>query len=151
MLGLDPIICRRTFAGICGRHVGFFPFVMVLRGMLTDNQEPRADPSERRVALAFLAKLRDTYDVAQVIMFGSRARGDHGQDSDLDLAVVLNGQRGDFIDVKLDMAGVAFDVMMETGVLVQAFPLWDDDLEHPERFKNPSLIQNIVEDGIRLG
>ena len=28
--------------------------------------------------------------------------------SDLDLAVVLNGQRGDFLDTKLDMAGIAF-------------------------------------------
>ena len=68
--------------------------------------------------MAFLGKLSGTYDVAQAIMFGSRARGDHRQDSNLDLAVVLNGRRGDFIDTKLDMAGIAFDVLMETGVLV---------------------------------
>jgi predicted nucleotidyltransferase len=104
-----------------------------------------------RVASAFLRKLSGTYDVAEVIMFGSRARGDHRPDSDLDLAVVLNGQRRDFIDTKLDMAGIAFDVLMETGVLVQPFPMWDGDLAHPERFTNPSLIQNIAEDGIRLG
>ena len=84
-------------------------------------------------------------------MFGSRARGDNKPDSDLDLAVVLNGQRGDFLDTKLDMAGIAFDVLMETGVLVQAFPVWEDDLAHPERFPNPGLIQNIAREGIRLG
>ena len=123
---------------------------MVQCGMGTDNRKPRSDASEHRVALAFLEKLRDRYDVAQVIMFGSRARRDHGPDSDLDLAVVLNGRRGDFIDIKLDMAGIAFDVMMETGVLVRAFPLWDDDLSHPERFTHPGLIKNIAEDGIRL-
>jgi antitoxin ChpS len=119
--------------------------------MIIEDQLPRVRAEERRAVLAFLEKLRDRYDVAQMIMFGSRARGDQGPDSDLDLAMVLNGRRGDFIDVKLDMAGIAFDVMMETGVLVQAFPVWDDDLAHPERFSNPGLIRNIVEDGIRLG
>jgi hypothetical protein len=53
----------------------------------------------------------------------ARARGVHRPDSDLDLAVVLKGQRRDFIDTKLDMAGIAFDVLMETGVLVQLFPM----------------------------
>jgi hypothetical protein len=67
-----------------------------------------------------------------------RARGDNRADSDLDLAVVLNGERGNFIDTKLDMAGLAFGVLMETGVLVQAFPMWEDDLDHPEQFPNPA-------------
>ena len=65
--------------------------------MIIENQLPRVKAEERRAALAFLEKLRDRYDVAQMIMFGSRARGDHGPDSDLDLAMVLNGRRGDFI------------------------------------------------------
>lgn len=119
--------------------------------MITEDQSPRTALDERRTAQAFLGRLSDRYDVAQMIMFGSRARGDHGPDSDLDLAVVLRGWRGDFIDTRLDMAGIAFDVMMETGLLVQAFPVWDDDLEHPEGFINSDLLQNIVEDGIRLG
>ncbi len=111
----------------------------------------REEAVAHRVASIFLGKLQGTYAVAQAIMFGSRARGDHRPDSDLDLAVVLRGQRGDFIDTKLDMAGIAFDVLMETGVLVQPFPMWDGDLTHPERSTNPVLLQNIVEDGIRLG
>ncbi len=123
---------------------------MVKCGMTTPDAEQREAAAAHRVASAFLGKLRGTYDVAQVIMFGSRARGDHRPDSDLDLAVVLNGQRGNFIDIKLDMAGIAFDVMLETGVLVQPFPLWDGDLAHPERFTNPALIQKIAAEGIRL-
>jgi uncharacterized protein len=81
----------------------------------------------------------------------ARARGDHRPDSDLDLAIVLHGPRRDFIDTKLDMAGTAFDVLMETGVLVQPFPMWAGDHAHPERFTNPALIQNISANGIRLG
>jgi predicted nucleotidyltransferase len=118
--------------------------------MRTYDAKRRKQSVAHRVASAFREKLSGTYDVAEVIMFGSRAHGDHGPDSDLDLAVVLNGARGDFIDTKLDMAGIAFDVLMETGILVQPFPMWVDDLAHPERFTNPRLIQNISEDGIRL-
>jgi predicted nucleotidyltransferase len=101
-----------------------------------DMYPPRAgkDAAAPRVASAFLARVRGSYEVAEAIMFGSRARGDHRPDSDLDLAVVLKGARGDFIDTKLALADIAFDVMLETGVLVQPLPLWDGDLAHPERF-----------------
>jgi predicted nucleotidyltransferase len=84
-------------------------------------------------------------------MSGSHARRDHRPDSGLDLAVVLNGPRGDSIDTRQDMAGTAFDVLMETGVLVQPIPIWAGGLAHPEHFSNPPLIQNISEDGIRFG
>jgi len=107
--------------------------------------------AERAVAQAFLRRLPDSYDVAQAILFGSRARGDHRPDSDLDLAVVLKGARKDFYDTKQVMADIAFDTLMETGILVQAFPLWQDDLTHPERFINPAVIHSIAAEGIRLG
>ena len=123
---------------------------MVHWGMRMYDAKQREEAAAHSIASVFLGKLSATYDVAQAVMFGSRARGDHRPDSDLDLAVVLKGQRRNFIDTKLDMAGIAFDVLMETGVLVQPFPMWDGDLAHPERFTNPILIQNISEDGIRL-
>jgi predicted nucleotidyltransferase len=118
--------------------------------MTTDQARDPAAGDSRAVS-AFVAKLRDRYDVSETILFGSRARGDNRPDSDLDLAVVLNGKRGNFVDTKLDMAGLAFDVLMETGILVQAFPMWEDDLAHPEHFPNPALIRNIVREGVRFG
>src|ERR1700733_5450684 len=118
---------------------------------MTTDLANRAAAGDNRAISAFLERLRGTYDVSETILFGSRARGDNRPDSDLDLAVVLNGKRGDFIDIKLDMAGLAFDVLMETGILVQAFPMWEGDLAHPEQFPNPGLIRNIAREGIRLG
>jgi hypothetical protein len=40
--------------------------------------------------------------------------------------------------------------MMETGVMVQAVPLWESELKRPETFSNPALIENIRRDGLRL-
>ncbi len=40
--------------------------------------------------------------------------------------------------------------MMETGVLVEALPLWADKLTRPDTFSNPALIRNIQRDGLRL-
>ncbi len=104
---------------------------------------------EQAVAL-FLGALRKTYAVNEVRLFGSRARGDFRPDSDVDLAVVLHGERGDVWQTAQALANITFDVLGETGVAVSALPLWHDEFDHPERAKNPTLIRNIRRDGIRL-
>ena len=50
----------------------------------------------------------------------------------------------------MDMAGVAFDLMLETGVLVDALPIWDEEWKHPDVFTNPVLLANIRRDGVPL-
>jgi hypothetical protein len=64
--------------------------------------------------------------------------------------VVLAGAHGDRTAAALDMAGIAFDVMLETGVLVEALPLWEDEIQRPELFGNSTLIENIRRDGVKL-
>jgi antitoxin ChpS len=104
---------------------------------------------ERAIAL-FLDALRRKYAVNEVRLYGSRARGDFHPDSDVDLAVVLHGARGDIWKTAIAMSDITFDVLIETGIAVSAFPLWGDDLDHPETARNPALIRNIQREGIRL-
>ena len=111
---------------------------------------PLLDADTERAARAFMLRLEGRYAVRQGILFGSRARRTHTADSDADIAVVLDGVTGDRTAAALDMAGIAFDVFLETGVLVEALPLWQGELERPERFGNPGLIQNIRREGVRL-
>jgi predicted nucleotidyltransferase len=103
-----------------------------------------------RGAKRFIELARERYDICGTLLFGSRARGDGGPDSDVDLAVVIRGPKGDRVDTAADMAGLAFDVMLETGVLVDPLPLWDEEWSHPEHFSNPRLLANIRRDGVAL-
>jgi DNA invertase Pin-like site-specific DNA recombinase/predicted nucleotidyltransferase len=108
------------------------------------------DADTERAARSFLRHLAGRYPIREAYLFGSRARRTHKPDSDADIAVVLDGARGDRSAAVKGMAGIAFHVMMETGVMVEALPLWSDEIERPETFTNPALIKNVLRDGIRL-
>ena len=109
-----------------------------------------ADPDTERAARAFLAGVAMRYDLAGAILFGSRARGNHRPDSDADIAVLLHGSPGPFVATKMAMADIAYDVLLETGIRIQAFPIWEQEWEHPEAYSNPRLLDNIQREGIRL-
>lgn len=111
---------------------------------------PTLDAATARAARVFMQRLQGRYTAIEGIVFGSRARGDHRPDSDADVAVILSGESGHRYRVAGDMAGIAFDVMMETSILVDPLPLWEDELNRPERFSNPKLIHHIKRDGVRL-
>ena len=108
------------------------------------------DPATVNAAEVFLQRIADHYSVDHAILYGSRARQTHRSDSDADLAVIIQGDQGARVAAAIEMAGIAFDVLLETGVLIQALPLWLSEFEHPERFSNPALIDNIRREGIRL-
>jgi antitoxin ChpS len=96
----------------------------------------------------FARRLSDRYPVQQIILFGSRARGDHRADSDADVAVVLRGNRGDFLDTKLEMVGIAYDVLLDTEIYIQPYPIWESEWNDPQTHSNPRLLHNIQREGI---
>src|SRR5260364_228585 len=104
------------------------------------------DPETERAARVFLERIKSRFNVAGAILFGSRARRTHRLDSD----VIIREPHGKRSAAAIDMAGVAFDVLLETDVLVEALPLWEEELIHPEYFSHPDLIENIRREGIRL-
>jgi predicted nucleotidyltransferase len=98
----------------------------------------------------FLEQVRARFDVEGAYLFGSRARQDHRPDSDADIAVLLRGQHQRFLPTKLAMAGIAYDVLLETGIDISPLPLWMDQWEHPETWSNPRLLENIAREGVPL-
>jgi predicted nucleotidyltransferase len=110
----------------------------------------RIDTETQRAAQLFMAKVVSLYDVKRGILFGSRARKSHREDSDLDIAVLLSGAQGPFLATKLAMADVAFDVLLETGIRVQPLPVWEHEWRNPENYSNPQLLRNIAKEGLEL-
>ena len=75
-----------------------------------------------------LSRFRSALDAAygdrieRVVLFGSRARGDHRPDSDYDVAVFLKDYRS-FGRESKRLAEIEVDVLYETGALIGAMPL----------------------------
>ncbi|XSG84110.1 MAG: nucleotidyltransferase domain-containing protein [Methylohalobius sp. ZOD2] len=109
------------------------------------------EPSTIQAVRRFIEKVFFRYDCIDAILFGSRARRTHRPDSDADIAVLLRGRPGKFAEVKLEMADIAYDVLLlETGIRIQPLPIWEEEWTHPENFDNPDLIDNIHREGISV-
>lgn len=71
----------------------------------------------RRIAEDFALHLKAKYGerIERIILFGSVARGDYREDSDVDLIVV---GRGDRLTLQGEFAAESVRLLLETGVLV---------------------------------
>lgn len=84
---------------------------------------------------------------AQVILYGSRARGKARKDSDYDLLILVNGP----VDWKLErtIADKLYDLELETGTLLsaQVIPLstWNSPVYQAQPFR-----QNVMREGISI-
>lgn len=109
------------------------------------------DPNTKEAVERFLAIIVQQYDVVEAYLYGSRARGDFRPDSDADLAVLLRGEHQEFLKVKLAMTDHAFDVMLDTGILISPLPIWLDKWGNSDNYSNPKLLENIRREGVRVG
>jgi predicted nucleotidyltransferase len=108
----------------------------------------KADADTVGAAREFVRRVSARHSVRTAVLFGSRARGTHRSDSDVDIAIVLQGQRGKLISTSLEMADIAFDLLLETNIYIQPLPIWEDEWDHPETHSNPRLIENIRREGV---
>ena len=97
-----------------------------------------------RVGAAIRARLQD--EVKDIRVFGSRVRGDHGADSDLDLLVVVGTRSQEVERAVIDScveeelgSGIAFDPVIRSSA---SFAL--------ERHHGSPFYQNVVRDGVSV-
>lgn len=85
------------------------------RMMVTTTLAGLVSEAEARALVRFAEMLRDRFGprLREVRLFGSTARGERHEDSDIDVAVIV-----DQLDwrEKREIHGWPFDVMMETGI-----------------------------------
>jgi predicted nucleotidyltransferase len=106
-------------------------------------------PVARRALNLFGDAARAAYGdgLVQLVLFGSRSRGEARSDSDIDIAVVLRELRDRRAD-RDRLADLAYDAIVETSMDIQTVPVSLDEWEHPEHHTNPALIRAIKREGV---
>jgi predicted nucleotidyltransferase len=106
---------------------------------------PAVDP--RQVARAAAAELRDLYGdrLVEVVLFGSRARGDANPDSDVDLAVILDRVESPWDELRR-MDDVLWRHTLASGLTLSATPISRSSWEEGRR----PLVRTARSEGERL-
>jgi predicted nucleotidyltransferase len=104
-------------------------------------QERYQRPVEEFVRRA-LERYRD--EIEGIILFGSVARVESKEESDVDVLVVI--KKEDF-GLRRALVGIAFDILLETKENISVKALSKDDFE---RHKNFSFSRNIISEGVKL-
>lgn len=90
-----------------------------------DNERMAADPQAIAVAGEVRQAAEETFGnrFAGLVLFGSRARGDHGRDSDVDLLLLLDAELKPVSSEDLEpLSGYLGQLLWERGVLVNLCP-----------------------------
>ena len=109
-------------------------------------------PDQRSALARFLEDVRRMFGqrLIDVVVFGSRARGDFGADSDLDLAIVLRDGEWDYWAMKRKLSDTAYDTLIDLDLYIQSWPVRHSVWHAPELHTNRRLIENMRRDGISL-
>lgn len=108
---------------------------------------------DQKSALAgYVDLVRQRYGdrLVDVVIFGSRARGDNHEESDLDLAIILEDGDWDKRVERSWLAGETFWPLVNTGLHISprvvSRSVWNDPALHT----NPALIRNMHRDARRI-
>ena len=91
--------------------------------------------------------------MSRAILYGSRARGDHRDDSDVDIMLVFAGAGPDY-DTQVQVCNAMADAQAQAnaalppGVEVTSFCNWADESDEPDIRFNPNFYRNVLADGV---
>jgi predicted nucleotidyltransferase len=103
--------------------------------------------SRMELAIAFSRKARARYgkQIEEIILYGSVARGEDGEDSDIDLLVIT---RERIPHIQRDISGLAFDSGFEFSEKLSAQAY---SRSYIEEHRDLAFFHNIMEEGMRIG
>ncbi len=103
--------------------------------------------TEEREALSQVTRtLRDRFGATEIILYGSAARGQLDEESDIDLLVVL--PRIDW-EIQKEIIGVCFEAELQCGRIISAVCYSTEEMEHSPLRSSP-LVLTARREGQRL-
>lgn len=105
------------------------------------------DPDTEAAVRDFLARIPADIQLERAILFGSRVRGEHRPDSDADLALILH-ERGNDGQTLMMLAGLAYSVFLDTGIMIQPVTIAIEDWLNPDGFLRPGFLKTVDREGI---
>lgn len=104
------------------------------------------DQKDLEILKKFRRLLSEKVQVNQVILFGSRARGDAEPDSDMDVLVIIENKTDEIEDFVSDCA---WEAGFYHGIVVSPVVYSRDEWENgPEHFS--PFVQNVLAEGVHL-
>ena len=91
--------------------------------------------------------IEKTEPTATTILYGSEARGDARADSDIDVLILLEGDKRN-LRREEEISGALYDLELNTGVLISPMIILRKQWEN-RPFKTPFYV-NVMNEGIRL-
>ena len=93
------------------------------------------------VLLKFISAVKAKYNVEAIILFGSYAKGTENENSDIDIAVVLNDNI-DIYDCMADLMGLTWDI----DARIEPHPIKKKDYDN----KSDYFIEEVINTGIKV-
>jgi len=81
----------------------------------------------------------------KIILYGSYARGEENEDSDIDLAIVIKGEIRPFKELDR-MSEITYDIELKYDILLSLYPISE---EHYQNLSTPFLL-NIRKEGVLI-
>ena len=100
-------------------------------------------PEQKSALKDFAEVVSEHYgsELEGIYVFGSRARSDHREDSDVDVAIVLRGTGWSFWDEMLRLVDLSYDALIETSLDIQPWPIAESHWRQPSLHQNPNLVE----------
>jgi predicted nucleotidyltransferase len=100
----------------------------------------------KQIAIDF-AKSLNHPEIEKIILFGSVARGDDTEESDIDILIFTNKEEDEF-EIRDDVYGKTFRTLLETGEYLSAKII---PIDHYEKYKGFSFYSNVDKEGVVIG
>ena len=104
----------------------------------------RISENKRRALESFVNVLKEKYGdrIHKIILFGSTARGEAEEESDIDILIIADGV------AQKEVSKIAFQILLKYGEVVS--PIVEDKQQF-EKYRDYSFYRNILREGIEIG